>query len=223
MASDRPAETPVLLGQGTGPLQGGRWLLTAEVVTIGRGDECDIVVPDRQVSRQHARIRRVGQGEYEVEDLGSKNGTHLNGVLLQEPRRLADGDVIQIALAARLIYVGSEATLPLSLEDEGIVTSGRVRIDRHAHRIWVAGRELEPPLSPPQYRLLELLAVRAGQVVSRDEIVRAVWEGSESEGISEQAIDALIRRLRDRLEEVDPGRSHVTTVRGHGFRLECRA
>jgi hypothetical protein len=36
--------------------------------------------------------------------------------------------------------------------------------------------ELDPPLSPPQYRLLELLVTRAGQVVNRDEIITAVWE-----------------------------------------------
>ncbi len=82
------------------------------------------------------------------------------------------------------------------------------------------GRELDPPLSPPQYRLLELLVLRAGQIVNRDEIVTAVWEGSESEGISEQAIDALVRRLRERLAEVDPGHAYLVTVRGHGFRLD---
>jgi DNA-binding response OmpR family regulator len=223
MSSDRLAETPVLIGQGTGPLKGGRWLLTGETLLIGRGPECDVVVPDRQVSRHHARVRRLAEGEYEVEDLDSKNGTHLNGIALHGPRRLVDGDVIQIALAAKLLYVGSEATMPLTLEDEGRVGHGRVAVDRQAHRIWVAGRELDPPLSPPQYRLLELLITRAGQVVSREEIVTLVWEGSESEGISEQAIDALVRRLRDRLGEADPGHSYVTTVRGHGFRLDENA
>ena len=222
MSSDRLAETPVLIGQGTGPLQGGRWPLSGETLLIGRGPECDVVVPDRQVSRHHARVRRLAEGEYEVEDLGSKNGTHLNGIALQAPHRLTDGDVIQIALAAKLLYIGSEATMPLTLDDESKVGHGRVRVDRQAHRIWVAGRELDPPLSPPQYRLLELLVTRPGQVISREEIVSLVWEGSESEGISEQAIDALVRRLRDRLAEADPGHSYVMTVRGHGFRLDER-
>jgi DNA-binding response OmpR family regulator len=222
MSGDRLAETPVLIGQGTGPLQGGRWPLTGETLLIGRGAECDIIVSDRQVSRHHARVRRVAEGEYEVEDLGSKNGTHLNGVALLKPHRLVDGDVVQIALAAKLLYVGSEATMPLAPEEEGRAAHGRVSVDRQAHRIWVAGRELEPPLSPPQYRLLDLLVTRAGQVVSREEIVTLVWEGSESEGISEQAIDALVRRLRDRLAEADPGHTYVTTVRGHGFRLDER-
>ena len=219
MSTERWTETPVLIGQA-GALQGGRWLLNGETLLIGRGPECDVVVPDRQVSRHHARVRRMAEGEFQLEDLGSKNGTHVNGVALQAPRRLTDGDVIQVALAAKLLYVGSEATMPLTMEDEIPAGAGRLRIDRQAHRIWVAGVELDPPLSPPQYRLLELLVTRAGQVVNRDEIISAVWEGSESEGISEQAIDALVRRLRERLDDVDPGHAYLVTVRGHGFRLD---
>ena len=102
MSSERLAETPVLIGQGTGPLQGGRWPLSGDRLLIGRGAECDIVVADRQVSRHHARVRRLAEGEYEIEDLGSKNGTHLNGIALQPPRRLVDGDGIQMARAANL-------------------------------------------------------------------------------------------------------------------------
>lgn len=219
MSTDRWADTPVLIGQA-GPLQGGRWLLTSETLLIGRGPECDVVVPDRQVSRHHAQVRRLAEGEYVLEDLDSKNGTHVNGVALQAPRRLTDGDVIQVALVAKLLFVGSESTMPLSLEEDARPGQGRVRVDRQAHRIWVASTELDPPLSPPQYRLLELLVSRSGQVVSREEIVAAVWEDSQSEGISEQAIDALVRRLRERLAEVDPGHPYLMTVRGHGFRLD---
>jgi DNA-binding response OmpR family regulator len=40
------------------------------------------------------------------------------------------------------------------------------------------------------------------------------------EGVSEQAIDALVRRLRDRLAEVDPNGEYIVTVRGHGFRMD---
>lgn len=215
---ERWSEVPILIGQ-EGPLQGGRWPLTRAGLLIGRDADCDVVVADRQVSRHHARIRVSAEGDLILEDLQSKNGTHVNGVVIQGPYRLTDGDVIQIAVAAKLLYVGTEATLPLTLE-AGASAEGRLRIDEHAHRVWLADRELDPPLSPPQYRLLELLLSRPGQVVRRDEVIEAVWRGSESEGISEQAIDALVRRLRERLAEADPERSYVVTVRGHGFRLD---
>jgi DNA-binding response OmpR family regulator len=59
-----------------------------------------------------------------------------------------------------------------------------------------------------------------GAVVSREEIVHAVWPDAHGEGVSEQAIDALVRRLRERLAEVDPEHQYIITVRGHGFRFE---
>ena len=83
-----------------------------------------------------------------------------------------------------------------------------------------AGKELDPPLSLAQYRLLELLYDEPGRVYSRDEVVKAVWPEDDREGISEQAIDAMARRLRERLAEADPDVQYVITVRGHGFRLE---
>lgn len=217
---ERWSEVPVLIGQ-EGPLQGGRWPLARTGLLIGRGADCDVMVADRQVSRHHARIRMAGEGEFVLEDLGSKNGTHVNGAVIEGAHRLVDGDVIQVAVAAKLLFVGTEATLPLTLE-AGLGT-GRLRIDSHAHRVWLGESELEPPLSPPQYHLLELLLARSGEVVGREEVIQAVWPGSDSEGISEQAIDALVRRLRERLAEADPEHAYIVTVRGHGFRLENAA
>jgi DNA-binding response OmpR family regulator len=93
-------------------------------------------------------------------------------------------------------------------------------VDTEAKRVWIAGMELDPPLSLAQYRLLELLYELRGRVVSREEVVSAVWAEDEAEGVSEQAIDALARRLRERIAEIDPDHQYVVTVRGHGFRLE---
>ncbi len=78
---------------------------------------------------------------------------------------------------------------------------------------------LNPPLSLAQFRLLQLLDEADGAVCSRDEIVEVVWPGTEGIGVSEQAIDALVRRLRDRLAELD-SHNYVVTVRGHGFRMD---
>ena len=50
--------------------------------------------------------------------------------------------------------------------------------------------------------------------------VETVWADAVGEEVSEQAIDALVRRLRDRLAEIDPGWQYIVTVRGHGFRLD---
>ena len=211
-------ESPVLIAL-SGKLNGMRFVLDREEFLIGRGSDCALVIADRQVSRHHARLRRSEAG-YVVEDLGSKNGTHVNGARVREAVLLQDGDVIQVALAAKLTYVASEATLPLTLTEASELGLGRVRMDPDAHRVWVAAAELDPPLSVPQYRLLEILYRHPGRVVSREAIVDYVWAGAEGEGVSEQAIDALARRLRERLAELDPGREYLVTVRGHGFRLD---
>ena len=206
-------EAPLLVVQ-EGPLVGHKWPLDREVAVLGRGEECDIVVPERQVSRAHLRIKREA-GNYVLEDLGSKNGTFVNSRQVQEgtPVRLQDGDEIQVALSVRLVFVGAAATLPLAgLEMQ-------LRLDKAQRRVWIGDREVEPPLSLAQYRLLELLADAGGRVVDREQVVATVWPEAMEEGVSEQAIDALVRRLRDRLAELDKEHEYVVTVRGHGFRL----
>ena len=201
-----------------GELEGQRWVVDRDSMTIGRGTDCEIMLPERQVSRRHARIERDG-GSYWLHDLKSKNRTHVNGEeVTDKPYLLRDGDEIQIALCVKMGFVGADATLPLELEGP----NRGLRIDHAARKVFVGGHELTPPLSLAQYRLLELLLDTEGQVVSRDTIVATVWTEEEAMGVSEQAIDALVRRLRDRIAAVDPDHQYIVTVRGHGFRLENR-
>jgi hypothetical protein len=202
-----------------GSLAGKKLAIEGPSVIVGRGGanvECDIVLPERQVSRQHAEIFR-DQGRYYLRDLDSKNGTYLNGQPVTVAVELYDNDIIQIALCEKLRFIGADATLPL---EEVQSTTYGLRLDPQSRRVWIGSREITPSLSPAQYRLLASLYETAGQVRSRDEIVAAVWSEAEREGVTEQAIDALVRRLRERLSEADPDGQYVVTVRGHGFRLD---
>ncbi|RLC84172.1 MAG: hypothetical protein DRJ03_14995, partial [Chloroflexi bacterium] len=61
-----------------GKLEGQRWIIDRDRVIIGRGSDCDVVLPERQASRQHVQIERDDRG-YLLRDLGSKNGTFING------------------------------------------------------------------------------------------------------------------------------------------------
>jgi len=212
------ADKPVLIIH-EGEKTGQRFILQEPELIIGRGGECGLVLPERQVSREHIRIYRAGETYY-LEDLDSKNGTWVNGRQIKgEPVPLRDGDEINVALAAKLTFIGSEATAPLMM-DELPGSLGRLQINRDSRRVFVAGKEVDPPLSLPQYRLLEMLYDAGGAVCTRDGVVEAVWPEAVGEGVSEQAIDALVRRLRDRLAEVDPDNQFIITVRGHGFRLD---
>ena len=64
-------------------------------VVIGRLPECDIALPDPNVSRRHSEVRRRGN-EFVVLDLGSTNGTKVNGTWVTGERRLNEGDEIHL-------------------------------------------------------------------------------------------------------------------------------
>ena len=79
-----------------GPIAGRRYKLGDGEYVIGRRSDCQIFVPDMRVSRQHARLWRDGEG-WSVEDLGSNNGTYINGLRLQAATQLRHDDEILIA------------------------------------------------------------------------------------------------------------------------------
>lgn len=214
-------EVPLLIAQA-GLLNGQRWPVRGSLV-IGRDSTCEIVIPDRQVSRRHARISVTREGVL-LEDLGSKNGTHCNGVRVDEPVKLSDGDSVQVALAQIFTYLSSDATLPLMEEDYQSKDSeaGMLRLEKRSRRVWLGKEEVLPPLSVSQYKVLELLYDNAGLVVTRQQLIEAIWGEEQALTVSEQALDALIRRLRDRLASFDPTHSYIATVRGHGLRLDNR-
>jgi hypothetical protein len=90
---DAPLETRVptyaLVFEGRSvPLRG-------EAIVLGRSRECDIHLADPNTSRQHAEVRPEGDGAYTLIDLGSTNGTELNGKRVNHAL-LSEGDVIVI-------------------------------------------------------------------------------------------------------------------------------
>jgi predicted component of type VI protein secretion system len=209
-------EYAVLLAQ-SGPLSGQQWAVRG-MLTIGRDEGCEVVIPDRQVSRQHARLSPRDNAVF-LEDLNSKNGTYLNGQLLTAPTQLRESDEIRVAFAQTFLFLSSEATLPLSELPGEYLQLFTLQVDADARRVWVRGEEITPPLSAQQFSLLNTLFSKSGEVVSREDLIRAVW-GDETPWVTEQAFDALVRRLRDRINQIDPDYDYIVTVRGHGLRLE---
>jgi len=211
---ENDGDFPIIVAQD-GPLKGQRWALT-HTLMIGRDPTCDIQLQDRQVSRFHARVTLSSEG-VAIEDLGSKNGTNHNGTELSAPVMLQDGDLFGIALAQQFVFLTSDATMPLA---EGGLRAGRLLMDQKSRQVWVNQQQLVPPLSAQQFKLLWMLYERQGQVVGRSDLVSVVWGEEQMAGVSDQALDALIRRLRDRLAVLDPSHQFINTVRGHGLRLD---
>jgi hypothetical protein len=80
-------------GMGSLVLPSGQRVDLGSTVTVGRLPECTISVNDSNISRRHAEIR-AGSSAFVVVDLGSTNGTLVNGVKIDGEHRLADGDII---------------------------------------------------------------------------------------------------------------------------------
>lgn len=220
----------LVLVEGEGA--GTRWLLDRAPLSMGRAAENRVVLSGRQVSRYHAQIRWSGE-QVVVDDLGSKNGTFVNGQAAGQARPLRPGDLLQLAVGYTFSLVEAPAEVPAEAPTERArapadraerepvpePAAPRLRLDSASRQVWVLGNEVAPPLSPAQFALLRLLHSKEDQVVSRDEIVKTVWGEDAEKGVSEEAIDALVRRLRRRIAKLDPNHAYIVTVRGHGFRL----
>ncbi|MEA2007538.1 MAG: FHA domain-containing protein [Chloroflexota bacterium] len=212
---------PIIVGQG-GKYDTHRWVIEDELI-IGRTEACSVFIADRQVSRFHAQLTRNGD-KVTIEDLNSKNGTFHNGKAIDEPVQLTDGDIIQIALAQEFLYLSTDATIPLDHSEFQRASSRThpraLQLAPDSHRVWVNEQEIDPPLSALQFKLLAILHEDAGRVFSRNELIIQVWGETEAFGVTDQALDALVRRLRNRLSEAETEHEYIVTIRGQGFRLD---
>ena len=95
--------------------------LTGDSVVLGRHPDCDVVLEAGAVSRQHARIVRVGE-DYVVEDLESRNGTFLNEERVEGQRKLSEGDQLKICDLVFTFHVE-----PPTAEEEGPADLRRTR------------------------------------------------------------------------------------------------
>ncbi len=204
---------------------GKREILLADKITIGRASNNDLVLDHSAVTRYHAEIIRE-RAQFFIRDLKSMNGTFRNRQPLEPEQlhRLYHQDQIQIAqcgaetFAATLLFEDPDATHSL-LAQERMPTGVSINVDKR--EVWVDDKPLHP-LPPEQFRLLLLLTGTPNKVFTRDEIAQFVWTEDQPDQVSNQMIDALVYRLRKRIDEVSPGKEYVENVRGHGYRFNPR-
>ena len=87
----------------TGPTPGAVFALEGDQLTIGRDSTNGVAINDAEISRKHARMMFQG-GKYVLEDLGSTNGTFVNGQRLAGPVVLKPGDVVSLGEQIVLMY-----------------------------------------------------------------------------------------------------------------------
>jgi DNA-binding winged helix-turn-helix (wHTH) protein len=101
------------------------------------------------------------------------------------------------------------------------VVGARVHIDRQRRTVWVDGRKIAG-LAPLEYKLIEYLEGKRGQVCSRDELAECLYPEDmslEGAGVTDTRIDSVVKRLRRRIEPNPKEPRFIVTVRGHGLRL----
>jgi len=172
-----------------GPGAGQEFVLNADRMVLGRGEECDISINHPSVSRVHAEIRKVSEGRYEFVDLGSANGVRVNGA--EMPSTLLDGrDVIELGdvflkyLPAGEIYIaGAEEPLrpSPSVPPHRMSTSVKVAIGMLVATVAVVlGLALRGSEAPPAPIAQPGAADRLAQIMkdARTLLAKGDWEAA---------------------------------------------
>ncbi|NOX28929.1 MAG: FHA domain-containing protein [Actinobacteria bacterium] len=194
---------------------GRRFELRNLPLVLGRTSTSTIGLDAAAVSRRHLEFDATPHG-FTVRDLASTNGTHLNGRPLGlEPEPIRDGDDLVVAGSVALQFCDPQAT-PLA---PAIGRLAGVWIDPTSDAVWVDAQQLDPPLSPRQLSLLKLLMTTEGDFVSRNDVVDQVWADVAAEGVSAEAVDALVKRIRMRIRPFQLHGDYLEHRRGVGLRI----
>ena len=105
-------------------------------------------------------------------------------------------------------------------EESGLLRSGPVTVDQLAERVYLEGQLLD--LTGAEYRLLCLFLRHDGQVLTRNAILDALWDGNGSYE-DDNTLSVYIRRLREKIEREPSRPEHLMTMRGMGYRWEGEA
>lgn len=122
-------------------------------LSVGRSTRNSIHLPDPTVSKEHAEISKVGD-DFLLRDLGSRNGTTINGTEAKQPMRLKPGDQVEFGDVKLVVTAEEPHTPPLLNESASLVSSVRISVDE----------VLRANAEPASARLLGLLA-QAGQLL----------------------------------------------------------
>jgi pSer/pThr/pTyr-binding forkhead associated (FHA) protein len=191
-------------------------LVPGETV-VGRASANDVVLDSDGVSRRHVRFL-WSDGAFTVEDLGSKNGTLLNGGRLEGRSPLKNGDAVTVP-GWTLKFEAEEETVTRSATPASAPTlrgQRAVLLKPETREVVVRGTAVLLP--PKEYLALTLLYERAGTIVSKEDLAEHVWPEYKGD-VSDYNIHQVLSRLRRELEE-DPAHPRLLVTRpGFGYML----
>jgi DNA-binding winged helix-turn-helix (wHTH) protein len=192
--------------------------LIKDIMTIGRSDTCDIVIPHSTVSRLHARIS-LEHDRYVLADAGSANGTYVDGERVTLDHQLGTSDEIWLGSSEVVLsFADPDETVDVALANGPPV----LFIDESARIVQVYGMPVQ--LTTLEYDLLRYLAEHPRKVCTREECFLAVWGQSYDRATCEDALNACVARLRRNLraaaEHMGQEPPQITTIKRIGLRLD---
>ena len=135
----------------TGPTPGAVFALEGDQLTIGRDSSNEVAINDAEVSRRHARLTFQG-GKFVLEDLGSTNGTFVNGQRLAGPRVLKAGEVVSFGEQIVLVFESSTfdpAATMASPRAAAVPSASRPAMPHPAPAQQYAGNVPSSPMAEP--------------------------------------------------------------------------
>jgi serine phosphatase RsbU (regulator of sigma subunit)/pSer/pThr/pTyr-binding forkhead associated (FHA) protein len=201
-----------------GPIAGRRYKLADGEYIIGRRSDCQIFVPDMRVSRQHARLWQDGDS-WQIEDLGSNNGTFVNGVKVLSATPVRHDD--EILIANNRIRVESHELALEPKPTEGNITIVNVtgasslirsREDSGSGRMPIVSSGM---LSVADQRAVRLLERKLDALT---QILHATAESASSETLFQRLADALL----DLFPQSEDVGVLVEDERSHELKVQCQ-
>ena len=162
----------------TGGLAVGKEIVVEDELVIGREAPGDGKLDDDpELSRQHARIGRKGEETWEIDDLGSRNGTFVNGSKIEKPELLAAGDQIEMGGTKLVVQVSAPVTPPEpqptppppstvvgdAVAAEAADEAAEAAADETADEAADEAAALQPEATPPAISLAVYIDVAAGE------------------------------------------------------------
>jgi two-component system, OmpR family, phosphate regulon response regulator PhoB len=200
-----------------------------QVTTAGGGPEAIRLAEEQAPDLVVLDLMLPGLSGYEVlEALRRRSQTQDVGVILLTARKEEADRIRGLSLGADDYLVKPFAPQELVLRVGAVLrrlagppvasgsklVAGPLTIDRAAHRVSVAGKDIE--LTATEYRLLVTLVERRGRVQTRAQLLEAVWEAHPD--IQTRTVDMHMQRLRAKL---GPAADLLETVRGFGYRFSA--
>lgn len=200
---------------------GVSFYVNTEEFGLGRSVHNDLFIDSSKISRSHVKIIAGQDESFHVQDVGSANGTTLNGKALEKFKeyRLRESGEIQLAGVFHVKFTDFGATF-VAPETNTIFGLSLSHADR---MVWVQGAEGDAfKLSNSEYKFLNLLMESYPSHATHAEIAETIWEYTSDDPDDEKrardAIFNIAKRLRERLLVVDPDHEYIETVRKWGDR-----